>query len=52
MNTAVKSTANVSILEEMVQERTHKLDEANRRVLLASANQLNFFAMMRLSSLL
>jgi signal transduction histidine kinase/ActR/RegA family two-component response regulator len=53
MNTAINSTANVSLLEEKVKERTRKLEisnlrleEANRRVLSASAAQLQHFACM------
>jgi len=53
MKTAVQSTANVSLLEEMVNERTSKLqitneqlEEANRRILEASAAQLQHFACM------
>jgi signal transduction histidine kinase len=53
MNTAVRSTASVSLLERMVKERTCKLEEtnarlaeANRRVTRASAAQLEHFACM------
>jgi signal transduction histidine kinase/CheY-like chemotaxis protein len=53
MNTALQSTANVSLLERMVKERTRKLEEANarleeanRRVTRASAAQLEHFACM------
>lgn len=53
MNTAVQSTASVSLLERMVKERTRKLEEtnsrleeANRRVTRASAVQLEHFACM------
>jgi signal transduction histidine kinase/CheY-like chemotaxis protein len=53
MDTAIQSSENVSLLEQMVRERTHKLEEtntrlaeANRRVLRASAAQLEHFACM------
>ena len=53
MRTALKSSANVTLLEEKVQERTSKLqitnqrlEEANSRILLASAAQLQHFACM------
>jgi signal transduction histidine kinase/CheY-like chemotaxis protein len=53
MFTAVQSSANVSLLERMVKERTSKLEEtnlrleeANRRVTRASAAQLEHFACM------
>lgn len=53
LHTAVQSTANVSVLEEKVRERTTKLEnsnkqlaEANDRVTLASARQLQHFACM------
>ena len=51
MNTAVESTANVSLLEEKVKERTksleetnRRLEEANQRVLQASQQQLLHFS--------
>jgi signal transduction histidine kinase/CheY-like chemotaxis protein len=53
MDTAIQSSENVSLLEQMVKERTHKLvetntrlEEANRRVTRASAAQLEHFACM------
>jgi signal transduction histidine kinase/CheY-like chemotaxis protein len=53
MRTAVQSTANVSLLEEKVKERTRtlqgtneRLEEANHRILQASAAQLQHFACM------
>lgn len=53
MLTAVQSSANVSLLESMVQERTRKLassnaklEAANRKIQQASAAQLKHFACM------
>jgi signal transduction histidine kinase/CheY-like chemotaxis protein len=53
MYTAARSNANVALLEQMVRERTKKLqetnrclEEANRRVVRASAAQLEHFACM------
>jgi signal transduction histidine kinase len=53
MRTAVQSTANVSLLEDKVKERTRtlqttneRLEEANHRILEASAAQLQHFACM------
>lgn len=53
VSTAVQSAANVALLEEKVRERTQKLansnkelEEANQRVTLASARQLQHFASM------
>jgi len=53
MNTAVQSTVNASLLEELVKERTRKLEEsnqqleeANRKVTQASAARLKNFASM------
>jgi signal transduction histidine kinase/CheY-like chemotaxis protein len=53
MRTAVQSTANVSLLEDKVKERTRKLqntnerlEQANHRILEASAAQLQHFACM------
>ena len=53
MDSAIQNSENVSLLEQMVRERTHKLEEtntrlaeANRRVLRASAAQLEHFACM------
>jgi hypothetical protein len=40
MHTAVKSTENVALLEEMVQERTRKLEESNAKLEAASVAQL------------
>lgn len=52
-NTAVKSKANVVLLEDMVKKRTHelettntKLEEANREVVRASEARLRHFACM------
>ena len=50
MNSAVRSKANVALLEKMVQERTRKLRESNKqlgqlneRVVKASSAQLEHF---------
>ena len=54
LHTAVQSRENVLLLEQMVKERTNKLEasnaqleEANRRVVQASEQQLKHFACMR-----